>query len=221
MKEFRPLFSANSDFLPEEPLGESLLLEDSPCIRLWEPKSTIIVLGRSQKADKEIFLDVSKKDRVPVFKRYGGGGCVVLDENSVCVAFRYNRGDSIDITSFLEHSTKAIQVFLNETYDLGVEIKDNYDLTIDNKKFLGSSLYMPKGICLYSAVLLMNEKALPKINKYLKFPSKVPDHRKGRSHTDFLVPLQNLIDDSNSEFLERMKRYLDKSDLLESLQSMS
>ena len=215
MKEFKPLFSEDSDFLPEEPLGESLLLEDSPRIRIWEPKSTIIVLGRSQKADKEIFLEASKEDKIPVFKRYGGGGCVVLDENSVCVAFRYDRGDSIDITSFLEHSTKAIQSFLNDTYDLGVEVKENYDLTIDNKKFLGSSLYMPKGICLYSCVILMNEKALSKIEKYLKFPSKVPDHRKGRSHTDFLVPLQTLIDDSNAEFMKKMTNYFNNSNLLE------
>ena len=214
MKEFKPIFSENSDFLPEEPLGESLLAKESPEFRIWEPKSTIIVLGRSQKADKEIFLDASKEDKVPVFKRYGGGGCVVLDENSVCIAFRYDRGASIDITSFMEYSTKAIQSFLNETYDLGVEVKENYDLTIDSKKFLGSSLYMPKGLCLYSAVLLMNKKALPKINKYLKFPTKVPEHRKGRNHADFLIPLQTLIDDSNAAFMAKMKSYLQDSKFL-------
>ena len=221
MKEFKPLFSENSDFLPEEPLGESTLAADSPVIRVWEPKSTIIVLGRSQKADKEIYLEASKEDKIPIFKRYGGGGCVVLDQNSVCVAFRYDRGASIDITAFLEHSTKAVQSFLNDTYDLGVEVKDNYDLTIDNKKFLGSSLYMPKGVCLYSAVLLMNEKALPKINKYLKFPTKVPEHRKGRSHTDFLFPLQTLIEDSNADFMSKMRNYLEHSTVLDGPGSVS
>jgi lipoate---protein ligase len=211
---FKPLFSEHSDFLPEEPLGESLLLEEGSGLRIWQPKSTVIVLGRSQKAEKEVYLEASKADRIPVFKRYGGGGCVVLDEHSVCVAFRYERGNSIDITSFLEHSTKAIQSFLNDTYDLGVEIKENYDLTLDNKKFLGSSLYMPKGTCLYSCVILMNNAALEKINKYLKFPSKVPEHRKGRDHSEFLIPLQNKLSVSIENFMIEMACYFDEYNVL-------
>lgn len=205
---YKPLFSEHSDFLPEEPLGESLLVADGPAVRVWQPKSTIIVLGRSQKAEREVFLEASKEDKIPIFKRYGGGGCVVLDENSVCIALRYERGASIDITGFLEHSTKAIQSFLNETYDLGVEIKDNYDLTIGDKKFLGSSLYMPKGICLYSAVILLDKSALEKINKYLQFPSKVPDHRKGRNHTDFLVPLKTKKNIDTQEFIRALEKYI-------------
>ncbi|MCM8536015.1 MAG: hypothetical protein NE334_08780 [Lentisphaeraceae bacterium] len=214
---YKPLFSVHSDFLPEEPLGESLLLADKPSVRVWQPKSTIIVLGRSQKAEREVFIEASKEDKIPIFKRYGGGGCVVLDENSVCIALRYERGASLDITAFLEHSTKAIQSFLNETYDLGVEIKDNYDLTIEDKKFLGSSLYMPKGICLYSAVILLDEAALEKINKYLQFPSKVPDHRKGRNHTDFLVPLKTQTDIDTKQFIVSLEKYILENKILEFL----
>lgn len=186
---FRPLRSENSDFLPEEPLGESLLLTNSPNVRVWQPKIPVIVLGRSQKAENEIKLNVSQNDGIPVFQRMGGGGCVVLDENSICLAIRYERDGNMNVNHFLEHSSKGVQLFLQENYGLSVEIKENYDLLLNGRKFLGASLYMPKGFCLYLAVILMKSEGLNKINKYLTMPSKEPLHRQGRTHEDFLTPL--------------------------------
>lgn len=205
---FRPLKSENSDFLPEEPLGESLLLESAPDIRVWRPKSPVIVLGRSQKAENEINLENSRKDSIPIFQRHGGGGCVVLDPNSVCIGLRYPRENSMNISDFLLHSSKGIQLFLNETYDLNVEVKENYDLLLDNKKFLGASLYMPKGLCLYLAVILMKKEGLSNINKYLTMPSKEPVHRKGRSHSDFLTPLMSHIDCTIESFQSDLQEFM-------------
>ncbi len=191
---FRPLRTENSDFLPEEPLGESLLSDNTLSVRVWRPKSTVIVLGRSQKAENEINLQTSQADSIPIFQRMGGGGCVVLDENSICLALRYERDGNMNVTHFLEHSTKGVQLFLQESYGLSVEIKENYDLLLNGRKFLGSSLYMPKGFCLYLAVILMKPEALIKINKYLTMPSKQPSHRQGKTHDDFLVPLLSHLD---------------------------
>ena len=163
--KFRPLKSENSDFLPEEPLGETLLAEGSKPVRVWRPQSTVIVLGRSQKAENEVNLKTAKRDAIPIFQRYGGGGCVVLDSNSICIALRYKKESTKNISDFLLHSSKGIQLFLDETYGLKVDIKENYDLTIQDKKFLGASLYMPKGLCLYYAVILLDKEGLKNINK--------------------------------------------------------
>jgi len=210
--KFRPLKTENSDFLPEEPMGETLLAEDSPRVRVWRPKSTVIVLGRSQKAENEINLDVAKQDSVPIFQRHGGGGCVVLDPNSVCIGLKYHRENSLNITDFLHHSSKGIQLFLDETYDLKVDIRKNYDLTLDNKKFLGASLYMPKGICLYLAVILLNRDGLNNINKYLTMPSKEPEHREGRNHDDFLTPLQDHIYCTFEGFRNNLEEFMVQTD---------
>ena len=213
MEKFTPLKSKDSGFLPEEPLGESLLELDGPGVRVWRPKSTTIVLGRSQKAELEIDLERAIEDNVPIFQRYGGGGCVVLDESSVCIGLRYPReGHSINITDFLKHSSEGIQLFLQETYQLDVEIMENYDLLLDGRKFLGCSLYMPKGLCLYLAVILMDQDALSKINKYLLMPTKVPEHRLGRTHDEFLTPLRNHIECTHQSFMEDLEDFMISTD---------
>lgn len=206
--KFRPLKSENSDFLPEEPLGETLLEESCPAIRVWRPKSTVIVLGRSQKAENEINLTQARKDSIPIFQRHGGGGCVVLDPNSVCIALKYHRENNMNISDFLLHSSKGIQLFLDETYGLKVDIKKNYDLTLNDKKFLGASLYMPKGLCLYYAVILLDRAGLKNIEKYLTMPSKEPEHRAGRNHQDFLSPLMNHIDCSFESFQKDLEEFM-------------
>ena len=213
--KFRPLKSENSDFLTEEPLGESLLVEEESNLRVWRPRSPVIVLGRSQKAEKEINLEAARNDAIPIFQRHGGGGCVVLDENSVCIGIKYERENSLNISDFLMHSSKGIQLFLNETYDLDVQIKDNYDLTLNNKKFLGASLYMPKGLCLYLAVILLHNDGLKNINKYLTMPSKEPEHREGRSHSDFLSPLMNHVNCTFDDFRSDLEEFMVQMDWMQ------
>ena len=212
MNKFRPLFSEHSDFLPEEPLGESIFdLEKKP-VRVWRPKSTIVVLGRSQKAEKEIFLEATQKDSIPIFKRHGGGGCVILDENCICIALRYKRDGKHNDTDFLKHSSLGVQLFLKETYDLDVEIKENYDLLLNGRKFLGASLYMPKGYCYYSAVMLFDREAMNQINKYLSMPSKEPKHREGRTHEDFLIPLGEHIECTFESITRDLQEFMEETD---------
>ena len=211
-EDFRPLLSENSDFLPEEPLGESVLVEGAHSIRVWQPKSRVLVLGRTQKPYKEIYLEAAKQDAIPVFRRFGGGGCVVLDHFSVCISLRYERKNGLTVADYLEHSCMGIADFLASEYDLDCQIGENYDLILDDKKFLGSSLYMPKGCAQYSAVMLFNEAALLGINRYLSMPSKEPSHRRGRSHEDFLVPLQKHISDDAQTFVAKLQHFMEDNE---------
>ncbi len=198
----------------DDPLGESVLVPNSPPLRVWRPKSTKIVLGRSQKAELEIFIENAEKDKIPIYQRRGGGGCVVLDEHCVCIAMRYPKHGRTNVSEFLKYSSLGIKHFLSETYGLDVEIKENYDLTLNNRKFLGCSLYMSKDHCLYYAVLLMDKRALHKITHYLTMPSKKPAHRQNRSHEDFLTPLFDHIDHENSydSFIKNLEEFMTETD---------
>jgi lipoate-protein ligase A len=205
--------TTKSDPTHDDPLGESVLVPNATPLRDWRPKSTMIVLGRSQKAELEIFTENAEKDQIPVYQRRGGGGCVVLDENCICIAMRYPKHGRTNVNDFLKYSSLGIKHFLSETYELDVEIKENYDLTLNNRKFLGCSLYMSKEYCLYYAVLLMDKKALGKINYYLTMPSKKPSHRQDRSHEDFLTPLFDHIDAKNYEnFIENLEHFMTETD---------
>ena len=209
--DFRPLTSENSDFLPEEPLGENLLPGEET-LRVWRPKSRVVVLGRSQKAEQEIFLERTREDSVPVFQRHGGGGCVVLDSHSVCIGLRYERKGSLNVSRFLDRSTEGMQRFLRETYGLETEAGENNDLLVEGKKFLGCSLYMPREYSLYLAVLLMEREAMPAIKRYLRMPSKQPAHRRSRSHEDFLTPLLEHIDSDTDSFMADLRRFMTETD---------
>ncbi|WDE98496.1 hypothetical protein PQO03_11650 [Lentisphaera profundi] len=208
MDSFRPLLSENSDFLSEEPLGESVLVEGSRPIRVWQPKHPVVVLGRSQKAHKEVHLEATKNDAIPVFKRMGGGGCVLLDEGCACVAIRYKREKELNIDLYLRHSSKAIQAFLYETYGLATEIRENYDLSYQGKKFLGASLYMPRDWSVYSCVILLKNDSMKKILKYLTPPSKQPAYREDRKHEDFLSPLENHVNFKIEDFISDLETFL-------------
>ena len=208
MEDFRPLLSENADFLPEEPLGESVLHEGARPVRTWIPKHPIVVLGRSQKAHKEVNLEESKKDGIPIFKRMGGGGCVVLDQGCVCIAIRYKREKNTGIDKYLGHSSKAIQAFLYETYGFAAEIRENNDLSYREKKFLGASLYMPKEWSVYSCVILLRNSSMEKIAKYLSKPSKEPKYRAGRSHEDFLSPLENHFSVNSVDFAVDLETFI-------------
>jgi lipoate-protein ligase A len=204
--EFRPLTSDNSDFLPEEPLGESLLDLNTPPLRVWVPKKPVIVLGISQKPEREIHLDRSRGDGIPVFRRRGGGGCVVLDEGCVCIAMRQPRRDDLNLTHHLAHSSRVIQEVLNRHWDLEVKIEENHDLTLHGRKFLGCSLYMPRDYALYLCVILVKRSSLDRIRRYLPMPSRLPSHRAARGHDDFLIPLE----DAGVESPEELRTSLDR-----------
>lgn len=208
MKKEKNIYrSEDSGFLPEEPLGEDLLADSAKSFRVWIPKSSIIVLGRAQKAESEIYVQQAKADQIPIFKRHGGGGTVFLDESSVCVAWRFPREKQLKITDYQDKSSKLISDFFQEIYALDVQTECNFDLTYKEKKFLGSSLYIPRECALYSAVLLF-DNSLEQIDKYLKYPSKFPKHRQNRKHSDFLIPLSTIIADSANVFSQKLETYL-------------
>ena len=202
------LSSNDSSFLPEEPLGEDIL-KNKEKYRVWIPKSPVVVLGRSQKADKELIQEKILADKVPVFRRYGGGGTVFLNSSSICFTIKYKRKNHLwHLDRYLSYNCHLIQEFLKDSFSLETEMKNNYDLVIKEKKFLGSSLYMSKESVLYYAVILWDKDALILINKYLSYPSKAPQYRQNRTHQDFLIALSELINLTQEDFTDRFSQFL-------------
>ena len=196
-------------YINEEPLGENILQNSVTC-RVWTPKEKIIVLGRTQQVEKELNIISIQEDNIPIFKRLGGGGTVFLDESSTCVAMKFVREKNKNIDEYLNLGCQNIIDFLAKDFHLIVEKKGLFDLTIDNKKFLGSSLYMSKDVVLYYAVILYSFNSLSLIEKYLKFPSKSPNYREKRAHRVFLTSLKKYVNFSQEEFNKKLLLNLTK-----------
>jgi lipoate-protein ligase A len=62
------------------------------------------------------------------------------------------------------------------------------DLAIGERKILGTSLYRRRRILFYQGSLLVDVD-LALFDRYLRYPSRVPDYRRGRGHGAFCTTL--------------------------------
>src|SRR5690606_23793197 len=90
------------------PIYEQLLLEEallraderSFClINRGSPRA--IVMGLSGIPSELIQLDLVRKDQIPVFKRFSGGGTVIVDEETLFITFLFAKKD-LPVTPYPE-----------------------------------------------------------------------------------------------------------------------
>lgn len=169
--------------------GEDKSLWQNPSslsVEVSEPVSLKIVLGASNNPENELYLDAVRSDNLPVYKRRGGGGTVLLGPGMVIVTLRANVKKSFNNRHYLNLIQSFIIEILYQKFGLKIEPNGISDLTVNNKKILGSSVYRCKEILLYQGVILV-EAQLYKIAKYIKHPGKEPGYRNGREHKDFVA----------------------------------
>ncbi len=166
----------------------AVLNEGSPVYRVYEPTVVQIVLGAGGKAERELFLDRVETDGIPVLRRKGGGGTVVLSPGQVVVALAKKVSTRFNNVKFMREINRWIMDALTSAGIGNIEYAGISDLTVGKKKILGSSLYRRKYVLFYQSSLLVdNDKRL--FDRYLKFPDRVPDYRSGREHTEFCTSL--------------------------------
>jgi lipoate-protein ligase A len=82
------------------------------------------------------------------------------------------------------------------------------DLAIGERKILGSSIYRRRLTLFYQGSLLVDND-LKLFDRYLGFPSRVPDYRRGRGHGEFCTTLVRAgCRVSPSELIAALRRVL-------------
>src|SRR5687768_7349763 len=56
------------------------------CLKSWIPSEPVVVLGRSNKRRTEANRDRCEQDGIPILKRLGGGGTVILHDECLVVS---------------------------------------------------------------------------------------------------------------------------------------
>jgi lipoate-protein ligase A len=183
---------------PEENLAldETLLLraeeEDTgETLRFWEPSTMFVVLGYSRRAEEEVFLNHCAKDRIPVLRRYSGGGTVLqspgcLNYSLILRIVKEGPRSTIRGTtsSILGQHAGVLQLLLEKT----VEVRGESDLTIEGRKCSGNAQRRLNRYVLFHGTFLLNAD-ISRMERYLPIPLKQPAYRKQRSHSDFLTNL--------------------------------
>jgi lipoate-protein ligase A len=180
---------------PLEPLVNDDLLEEyarrgEPVLRLYEPQTVMVVMGAGRKAAEDVLEEQAGADGVPLLRRRGGGGTVVLSPGQAVLALVTQVSSPFRNREYF----RVINGWVREALaDLGVEparVEDRgiSDLAIGERKILGTSLYRRRLLLFYQGSLLVSND-LSLFDRYLRHPSRVPDYRGGRSHRDFCTTL--------------------------------
>jgi len=161
-------------------------------LRFWEPAAPCIILGRTNDASREVRLDRCRALGIPILRRSSGGGTVVQGPGCLNFTLVLNTGadplltNAAGTTAFIlgRHSS-AVGMLTGEP----VSVKGSSDLTIGGRKFSGNAQRRRlRSLLFHGSFLLDFDFAL--VEELLPMPSREPDYRKGRSHTDFLMNLR-------------------------------
>lgn len=199
------LILRHSDLEPNhDPMGESLLTSISS-FKVWIPEENGIVLGNSQKPEVELNLHHVHQTQIPIYKRKGGGGSVLLSPQGLCYGIRFKKNSKTSIHDYFEMGTSILQNVLHTKFNLNAEMRGISDLAIDKLKILGCSLYLPKGYALFLASVLVEDES-ELIEKLLAHPSREPDYRKGRTHSEFITSIWDSLSTWDKDTLKNPRQ---------------
>lgn len=176
--------------------------------KIWVPQKPIVVLGSSNQIETEVHADACEQDGTEILKRSGGGGTVVLYPGCVILTLGAWVNKPFSNQLYFGKLNAAVIKTLSRFSERFVAAEQSgiSDLSIDGKKFAGTSLFRSREFLMYQASLIV-DCDIAIIDRYLKHPSKEPEYRMRRKHSDFLVGLSQLdsktTPENLSEFFER------------------
>jgi lipoate---protein ligase len=192
-------------------------------LRLWQFASPTIVLGRSGKAQDEVWLERCQREGVPVLRRASGGASIVAGPGCMMYSILIDYRERPD-WKMLDRSHSAVMQNLKEAIvstvaqfrasELSRHVDEigwqgTCDLTLGNRKFSGNALRCKREFMIYHGTILLN-MPLHWISDYLKSPPRQPNYRQNRDHGDFVCNLLpdafQYVDEFQKIFISEMKR---------------
>ncbi len=184
---------------PEENLAcdEALLelAEDGQggeVLRVWEPRQYFVVVGYSNKAAVEVNLPFCQLNTIPVLRRCSGGGTVLQGPGCLNYSLVLRLADSaplLNIPTTNAFVLKQHQAVLSVLLRAPVEMRGQTDLAIGGLKFSGNAQRRKKHFLLFHGSFLLHLD-MSMVEGALHLPSRQPDYRLNRSHSDFLMNLR-------------------------------
>ncbi len=157
--------------------------------KIFTPLQTYIVLGRSNSKLEDVITMEAINSKIEVMKRPSGGETVILSPNMLVIAIKMPLIKSLKPDFYFKKANAVITESLLELGVKNIHSKGISDISIGNKKILGSAIFRTPSSMFYHSVLNISEDIYI-ISKYLKHPKREPDYRKGRTHSEFVSSLK-------------------------------
>jgi len=163
-------------------------------LRFWEPREHFVVVGYANKVEQEVNVPACRARGIPVFRRCSGGGTVLQGPGCLNYALILNiaeRPALANISSVnkfvMEQNARALQSALGDPQP-AVSVRGHTDLALAGRKVSGNSQRRHKRALLFHGTFLLRMD-LALVAECLRMPSRQPDYRQARSHTEFLTNL--------------------------------
>ena len=172
-----------------------------------------IVMGISGTPETMLDLPKVKRDKIPVIKRFSGGGTVIVDEETLFITFICAK-NFLDIHPFPEPILRWGQTIFAQSWKIPDFRLIENDYTIGELKCGGNAQYITKDRWLHHTSFLWDYR--DENMAYLLLPEKRPRYRENRSHRDFLCRLKDFAP-SKEELIAKLRKELQKQFKLENL----
>jgi lipoate-protein ligase A len=207
---------------PWQPYPERIL--ETPLggleVEVFEPSAWQVVMGAGGKAELEVHFDQLQAAEIPLYKRKGGGGTVLLGPGVIVITVHAGVAHQFRNLAYFDAVNRAVIAILNRWQPLDYRTRGISDIAIGEKKIVGSSIFRRRQYLLYQASLLV-ETDMELMSRLLKHPPRQPDYRRGRDHRRFVtslreagitIPLTEMIQDLKQNLPTELKPRLIRVD---------
>jgi lipoate-protein ligase A len=184
---------------------------DDEVLRFWEPREHFVVVGYANKVVTEVNVAACKARGIAILRRCSGGGTVV--QGFGCLNYTLVLRITADgplhnigvANQFIMRQNRAAIATLNsQPSTFNVAIRGHTDLAISDRKFSGNSQRRRKHFLLFHGTFLLKFD-LALVSELLPMPSKQPDYREHRTHTEFLTNLNTPASDVKAALRQAWK----------------
>lgn len=144
-------------------------------------------MGISGKPEKLLNIESVKGGKIPVIKRFSGGGTVVVDENTLLITFIFSK-ELFNVPLFPEPILKWTESLYRSSWQIpNFHLREN-DYCIQDRKCGGNAQYIRKDRWLHHTSFLWDYSSANMA--HLLLPEKRPKYRLDRPHDEFLTKLK-------------------------------
>ena len=167
----------------------------SELLRLWEPRETFVVIGRSSPLEKEVNVAWCQQQKIKMFRRSSGGASIVTGPGCLMYAVLLDLKKRPQLRMLDQAHRTVMEAMSSALSSIGVEtqIEGTCDLTIGGRKVSGNSLRVKRNFLIYHGTMICDFDTAT-ISQCLGTPVRQPDYRNNRSHDDFLTSIPVSID---------------------------
>jgi lipoate-protein ligase A len=176
-------------------LDEALLLqveagEGEEMLRFWDWQSPAVILGAGGRL-ADVDEIACQKDGVTICRRSSGGGTVLLAPGCLCYSLilSYERDPALRAIHSSFRLILGLVCDALATFDSRIELAGTSDLALHSQKFSGNSQQRKRKFLLHHGTILHSFDA-KLADRYLRMPTRQPDYRLKRKHSEFLTNLK-------------------------------